>query len=243
MEHAKNHIDQILFEEIEAYLLQTMGQAERSGFEQRMASDPELQQEVQLQRQLLAIVEVGSFTQPELASGTPVKSLTIAKSRFKPWLAAAAVLVLVAAVWFLYQPSNNPQTLANHYFQPDPGLPVTMSSTHQYQFYDGMVSYKEADYEKALSIWKELSTTAPSDTLQYYMGLAQLNHDQYTEAIKQLQPLAQGSGNWKHKAAWYLSIAYLRLNKVPEAIKWLQTIPNNNEAKELLNQLKKLSAN
>jgi tetratricopeptide (TPR) repeat protein len=244
MEENKNHIDQTLFEKIEAYLLGSMNPAEKTAFEQRIENDPDLKAEVELQQKLMATVEVGAFLKEKSAGPAAVKQMPASetgktRSLFRPWMAAAAVVFFVA-LWFLNRPGTDPQSLAIQYFQPDPGLPVTMSSSQNYQFYDGMVSYKEADYKKALKIWKELSATnAPSDTLRYYMGIAYLSQDEYNEAIRQLLPVAEKSGRWKHKSAWYLSLAYLRLNKVSEAIKWLQTIPNNPDATKLLKRLKK----
>ena len=148
------------------------------------------------------------------------------------------MLVLISGIWYLQSKSVSPQQLANHYFIPDPGLPVTMSSTRQYQFYDGMVSYKEADYDKAISIWKSIAqNNNSSDTVQYFIGVAYLNTDQYNDALQQLLPIAEGKGKWKDKAAWYLAITYLKLNQPKKAANWLKTIPSYPEANELLEEL------
>ena len=61
MEEYKDHIDQELFEQIEAYLLNTLSQEDRSRFEKQLAADPSLQKELDLQRQLLAIATIESF--------------------------------------------------------------------------------------------------------------------------------------------------------------------------------------
>lgn len=232
MEDYKDHIDQELFEQIEAYLLHSMTTEERSRFEVQLAADPSLQKELELQRQLLSIVTVESFkvTKKE-AQSHPGKIISISKW----WWAAAALLIFFCGFWFFQNQTATPQKLANQYFSPDPGLPVTMSSSSQYQFYDGMVSYKEADYEKAIAIWKSIATTnRQSDTLQYFIGLAYLNRDHYNDALQQLLPIAEGNSKWKEKASWYLSLTYLKLNQPQKAQKWLQTIPSYPEAPELL---------
>lgn len=240
MEEYKDHIDQALFEQIEAWLLNTMPAGERTLFEAKLIADPSLQKEVELQRQLLSIVPVESFKaeQKDLVSH-PAKIKSISKW----WWAAAAMLIFISGLWYFQYQSATPQKLANHYFSPDPGLPVTMSSSTHYQFYDGMVSYKEADYDKAISIWNSISTTnGPSDTLQYFIGVANLNSDHYTDALKQLLPLAEGKSKWKEKASWYLSLTYLKLNQPLKAQKWLQTIPSYPEARELLEDINQLIA-
>ena len=238
MEDYKDHIDQELFEQIEAYLLDSMTTEERSRFETQLAADPSLQKELELQRQLLSIVSVESFNAaPKSAPGHTAKLRSISK-----WYwAAAAVVLFISGFWFFQNQTATPQKLANQYFSPDPGLPVTMSSSSQYQFYDGMVSYKEADYEKAIAIWKSIATTnRQSDTLQYFIGVTYLNRDHYNDALQQLLPLAEGNSKWKEKASWYLSLIYLKLNQPQKAQKWLQTIPSYPEAPELLKAINHL---
>lgn len=238
MEDYKDHIDQELFEQIEAYLLDSMTTEERSRFETQLAADPSLQKELELQRQLLAIVSVESFNAAPKSAPTQTAKIT---SISKWYWAAAAVLIFITGFWFFQNQTATPQKLANQYFSPDPGLPVTMSSSSQYQFYDGMVSYKEADYEKAIAIWKSIATTNRlSDTLQYFIGLAYLNRDHYNDALQQLLPLAEGNSKWKEKASWYLSLTYLKLNQPQKAKKWLQTIPSYPEAPELLEAINHL---
>ncbi|MBL7767811.1 MAG: hypothetical protein JNK20_02510 [Flavipsychrobacter sp.] len=239
MEDYKDHIDQELFEQIEAYLLDSMTTEERSRFETQLAADPSLQKELELQRQLLAIVSVESFN--AAPKSAPIHTAKI-RSISKWYWAAAAVLIFISGFWFFQNQTATPQKLANQYFSPDPGLPVTMSSSSQYQFYDGMVSYKEADYEKAIAIWKSIATTnRQSDTLQYFIGVAYLNRDQYNDALQQLLPLAEGNSKWKEKASWYLSLTYLKLNQPQKAQKWLQTIPSYPEAPDLLEAINHLT--
>ena len=239
MEDYKDHIDQELFEQIEAYLLDSMTTEERSRFETQLAADPSLQKELELQRQLLAIVSVESFNAAPKSAPTHTAKI---RSISKWYWAAAAVLIFISGFWFFQNQMATPQKLANQYFSPDPGLPVTMSSSSQYQFYDGMVSYKEADYVKAIAIWKSIATTnRQSDTLQYFIGVAYLNRDQYNDALQQLLPLAEGNSKWKEKASWYLSITYLKLNQPQKAQKWLQTIPSYPEAPELLEAINHLT--
>ncbi|MCU0384616.1 MAG: hypothetical protein MUE38_01220 [Flavihumibacter sp.] len=244
MEDYKDHIDQELFEQIEAYLLHSMTSEQRSRFETQLAADPSLQKELELQRQLLAITTIESFKAEQSTienSSAASKPSAIVKPISKWWWAAAALLIFFCGFWFFQNQTATPQKLANQFFSPDPGLPVTMSSSSQYQFYDGMVSYKEADYEKAIAIWKAIpSSNRQSDTLHYFIGVAYLNRDQYNDALQQLLPLAEGNSKWKEKASWYLSLTYLKLNQPQKAQKWLQTIPTYPEAPELLKAINQL---
>lgn len=237
MEAYKDHIDQQLFEEIEAYLLNSMNPADKASFEERIASDPQLQNEIRLQQQLMALAQVASY-QPQSkthsAPAAPIRTI----SRW--WWAAAAFVLIASGIW-IFQSPTSPQRLANNFFQPDPGLPVTMSSSTQYQFYDGMVSYKEGDYKKAISTWQSLrQSNQNSDTLQYFLAMAELNQQQYNNALNLLLPLAQSPGEWKEKASWFLAITYLQLGQPQNAQPWLQAIPQYPPANELLPAVNKL---
>lgn len=239
----KDHIDQSLFEEIEAYLLQTMPAMERTRFELRLEEDPALQNELRLQQQLMALAQVRSFAPASASASVPASQ---GSAGAKPpgklipfrrgWWAAAAILLVVAGIWFL-RPDDSPDTLATRYFKADPGLPVTMSSTLDYQFYDGMVSYKEGNYDKAIQIW--LGLAGASDTLRYYIGMAYINQARYPDALNQLLPLTKIANEWQEKATWFAAIGYLRLNQPEAAATLLKTIPNYPPAKELLKELQR----
>lgn len=192
----------------------------------------------------MALTQVSSFRLSESGvediAGLPAPTQAKAGKQltFRNWSwAAAAILLVIASIWFL-KPANSPDALASRYFKADPGLPVTMSSTLNYQFYDGMVSYKEGDYDKAILLWQNLSSSqSPSDTLNYYIGVSYLNQKKYQEALNFLSPLAKTSGEWQEKAGWYAAIGYLRLNQPEAAAELLKSIPNYPPAKELLSEL------
>ncbi|KYP15244.1 tetratricopeptide repeat protein [Flavihumibacter sp. CACIAM 22H1] len=239
MEEYKDRLDQPFFEQIEAYLLNSLLPEEKAAFEAKLAADPSLLKAVELRRQLLAQVPAESFraeTKAALKTGKP--RLAGIRSINKWWWVAAAMLILISGLWYRKYMALSPQQLANHYFSPDPGLPVTLSGTRQYQFYDGMVSYKEADYDKAIASWRSIpATKGLSDTLDYYIGVAYLNKDQYNDALQQLLPLAEANGKLKEKASWYLALTYLKLNQPRKAQKFLQSISTYPQADELLEDI------
>lgn len=245
MEEYREHIDQQLFEQIEAYLLHTMEASERSRFESDMMADEQLRNEVDLQRKLLAAAQAASFGH-EAIHHTPVtkSKAPVKKVSFKWWYAAAAVLALVAATWFYQSRTVTPGKLFAGYFHADPGLPVAMSSTSEYGFYDGMVSYKEGDYDKAIEIWTGLKEKGLlTDTLQYYTGVASINKNDFEAAVQHLLPVAESkTGEWRSKAVWYLALAYIKTNRISEAMQWLRRLQNNSEAESLIRELQKISS-
>ncbi len=239
MAEYNDHIDRELFERIESYILNRMEPATRAAFEAEMENDESLRNEVALQRNLVGAVEALSFAGKTSGNTkiAPVKKIS------RVWLygaAAAATVLLVLLLRFFSSPSPSADSLFAGFFEADPGLPVVMSSgDNHYDFYDGMVSYKEQDYTKALSIWKDVVT--PSDTLTYYMGMANLNSGNTRATIEYLEPIAgNDSSAWQQKAIWYLALAHLKESNTPAAIEWLNRLQDNEQAKRLKEDIENL---
>ena len=243
MEEYKEHIDQQLFEQVEAYLLNTMDASERFQFEKAMADDVQLRNEVNLQRKLVAVAQTVSFGDKAVQHITAKESIApVKRMSLKWWYAAAAILLIAAATWFYQSIAVTPDILFAGYFHADPGMPVAMSSTGEYSFYDGMVSYKEGNYDRAIEIWTGLKEKGlPAGTLQYYLGVASLNKNDFKSATQYLLPVAENKvGEWHDKAVWYLALAYVKSNHLTEAIKWLHQLPDDGQAKLLIKELQKL---
>jgi len=242
MENYKNQIDQELFERIEAYLLQRMSAEDRAGFEEEMKHDEKLRNEVRLQQRLIAAAETlshedGSWIKKSLA---PVKSM--GNKKVMLWYAAAAIVLVLAGAWFYRTRSLSAESVYARYFVPDSGLPVVMSGNdNNYDFYDGMISYKEEDYHRAIEIWAEVyKKNDANDTLQYYMGLAFLN-DRNPEAVSYLQRVAQNQESvWQDRAIWYLTLACLKFDRISEAKKWVDKITDKQQAELLKKDIEKL---
>lgn len=235
----RDHISQETFEQIENYLLHRMDAAQQQAFEQAMANDAQLRNEVELQRRLMSTVEAGSFladqpgadTVPAPATPAPVRTINR-----RWWYAAAVLLIAVGATWWLRQAGPAAQDLYTEYFHADPGLPVAMSSTDAYTFYDGMVSYKEGKYKEAAAMWAKLGNEKGfTDTLQYFIGVAHLNNNELPEANQYLLPVANNTTSvWKDKATWYLALSYIKADNPKEAVRWLTLLPTDERAKQLL---------
>jgi len=59
------------------------------------------------------------------------------------------------------------------YFKPDAGLITSMGGNENYEFYRGMVDYKQGNYKAAISRWKDqLKLKKDNDTLNFYIGVS-----------------------------------------------------------------------
>jgi hypothetical protein len=243
MSKYKSEISQEEFEEIEQYLLGKLSEREQNTFENRMEKDGMLKDEVALQRRLLTAVELGSLEGIlKISTVSETKLKPIGTKRFLLYAAAIIVLFVFGFLgWILTRDFGTgiKKDLYSAYFYPDPGLPVVMSSSNDYIFYDGMVSYKEGKYEEAMELWGKLPTERlSSDTLLYYLGMATLNLDQYQESSKFLgEVVADSQSVFQQKAIWYKALISLRQNENDQAKALLEKLLPDPQADALLLEL------
>lgn len=233
---------------ISRYLDGELGDEAQKAFEVRLAIDEVFRKQVAEVKALrLGIREANlaeSLDDFHEAGGFSARSeKTIRKTisiRWWRWGAAAAVLVLFG-VWKIWFSLPNNERLYQAYFDTDKGLPVEMSSkdTVNYMLYDGMISYKEGDYTDALAKWTQLANNSGyTDTLRYYIGMAQLNNDHVEEAIANLMEVVkQGRSDFHDRAVWYLALSYLKQGDEQSAISFLKRIRDDEAAQELLKKL------
>jgi len=239
MAQYRDHIEEALFERIEAYLLNTMDASARAAFERELEASETLRNEVDLQRRLTAAVEIFSDA-GEQQYRDPV---VVKKASHIIWYAAAAVAAILITWFYLNNSAPSPDKIYARYFIPDAGLPVVMSSVNEnYDFYDGMISYKEEDYNKAIEIWKNIyRENATNDTVQYFIGVAYLNNND-RNAIDYLLPVAENDNSrWQSKAIWYLALAYVKYGRKEEAVTWLKKLNGDERAIQLEKDIEKIS--
>lgn len=213
-------LDRSTFEAIEAYVLERMNAAERMAFEQRMAGDAALREEVELERENIRAVELGGVTR--MLKGIVAEGAARVNganwSRYLKYAAAVAVLI-AGAIWWSIRPPHHERLFTEH-FAADPGLPVAMGTTAVPVFADAMVSYKEGRYAEARAKWSPLLQDEPmNDTLRYYMASAWLAEGDAAAAIPMLKSVSEEEAStFRVKAKWYLFLAYVRNGRTGDAM-------------------------
>lgn len=240
MSKYRSEISRKEFERIERYLLGRMDAAEHAEFVRLLSTDETLSDEVALQRQLMGAIEVGTFR----ASGTTEQggqTTPVIRKLGSYWrYVATAVFVIgvgIAGWWFYNQQTVSKADLYATYFRPDAGLPVVMSNdSAQYFFNEGMVSYKEGNYEDAIGVWEQLvAEKGVTDTLHYYIGVAYLNMDSNAEASSYLVSISENEHSvFREKAIWYLALIKLKEKDYVHAKRLLMKLSEKEEAVELL---------
>ena len=212
--HEEISLEQL--EKIESYLLSRMDEEERIVFEGQMTVNPELYHEVQLQKELIDAIELGAlreFLEEISLQSKERDEESISSQPNRYWYAmAASVLALIAiTAWMFNKPSLQDKLFAE-YAEYDPGLPIPMSTSANYNFFDAMVDYKNEMYEKAISKWAVLLLEDPeNDSLNYYIGSAHFVLQEYEKAIPYFTKVAAlESPEFHAKSEWYLVLSWIR---------------------------------
>ena len=240
-----NNISQDEFEKIEAYLNQKLSKEDLVIFKNRLTKEKGFKTKVNDIKTVLIGLETQALKEEldlfhkDIDHGKTESDTTESKVHSFNWkrLLVAAVLIIAAgSFWFLKDNSN--ERLYADYFTPDPGLPTTMSNNDNYEFYEAMVNYKQGDYKTAISKWEVLQKTKPNnDTLNYFIGVANMANKNETNAISFLENVTKNSEfTLVNDAYYYLGLAYLKVNKVDEAKANLLK-SNTENSKALLSEL------
>lgn len=203
------HVDDPQWHLAERFVVGDMSAEEHERFAAAMAADPALSELVDEVRESVLAVRAGAMRQH--LDRIHQKQVAPPKNRRSVWLALAAgiVLLIAAGIWWMARPDFNERLFAE-YATTDPGLPVPMSTTDQYAFYDAMVDYKSEAYQMAIDKWEPLLAANPSnDTLTYYIGAAYFNLGQYPRAIEYYDDIDARS-TFHSRSRWYLALSYLQ---------------------------------
>lgn len=235
------------FDLIERYLGKTLSSEDTAAFEQKLQTDPVWKEKLnEVSLLMLGIRETAlkekltGFHETITAKNQQKKGLLKIMPR-RVWMAAASCLILLSiGLWWYFGSETKYDKLYATYYQPDPGLPTTMSVAGNYLFDKGMVAYKSGAYQEAADTWKGLLQALPgNDSLLYYLGMAELALQHTDNALKYLQPLANDPEKpYSRDASWYAGLLLLKKEKPEEAIPLIRRSghPNSKKLLEELNQ-------
>lgn len=204
------------FDRIERYLLNEMSEAEKEVFEAELQASAKLRQETDELRTLVLATEAGAFRQRLEETANAFHGKAQPKQLWVAWwMGIAASVMLVVALGWWYNSSQNKTDLFAEHSLPDPGLPTPMSHNARYDFYDAMVDYKAQKYELALSKWQALKNSdMAQDTLYFYLGSAHFALGQYDQAQDYFFTIMRmPATNYREKSAWYAALSAYRLNR------------------------------
>jgi len=233
---------------IEKYLYEELSEVEMQAFEQRLDSDAEFADEVQLRSVLFAKTKSDFKQQLKVAhqkaqenpgSKPPAKITPLYYIK-----RIAAVLILGVFAFLLYHSlgSSGATNLVDNHIAQTHDAPATLmgDNDNTAAWKAARNAYRKGDYEVSI---REIEKIAPlNNEQQFYLGLAYLYNGNYDKSITQFEPIIQQNNiDYSPTSSWYISLAYLKNNQPEQAKKYLQQIQEGTwkykEAQKLLDTL------
>lgn len=217
---------------VERYVLGQMPPDENQAFEREMSENENLREEVNRTQEAILAVKTGALRE-QLREIHEAK-IESKKASGNFWLSVAAGIMILVAVagWFLTRPSANERLFAE-YSTTDPGLPVPMSASDEYDFFDAMVDYKSGEYDEAIRKWSTLAENDPeNDTLLYYIGAAEFNQENFEQALEQFRKIPENSGFYD-RTRWYTALIMVSRGD-KEALADITPAPDSEYAERIM---------
>ncbi|MCG8699866.1 MAG: hypothetical protein MI922_17560 [Bacteroidales bacterium] len=142
---------------------------------------------------------------------------------------AAAAVLLALVVWRLNKPVNV-ESLYSSFYQPYESDFITRDAEGEDNIQFGLLLYQDKEYENAYSIFENyLKENFNDQRIRFHAGLCALELEKYSNAVQLLEQVSADKNTiYQEHALWYLSLAYLKVEKLDEAYESLQIVANGN---------------
>lgn len=224
---------------VERYFLGDMNQDERAAYLEALEKDEDLRSEHDFYNQLAETVQLSALIE-EGADSYFKKSSKADQSnnqpagrvvgfRIRQWAAAAAILLLAVAGFFIYQSLNaDPnEQLFLAYNEPLPDLTrmgTSRSADTQALLEAAFSNYGQANYDQAAQRFAQVEQADPAlvdDTFRLYYASALLNKDEpeaTNQALALLQTVQADEESARQIAArYYYGLALLKTGRLAKA--------------------------
>ncbi len=165
---------------------------------------------------------------------TPVMQVSYTR-----WAAiAAAMALLLVAVWFVLRPSS-PQYAQYAAHEP---LHITTRGNDAAEINAAEQAFNTKNYSLALEKIRVVRQSQPGDlTLQITEAICLIELGKGAEARNIMAPIASGNSALRSEAVWYTGLSYLKEGNEESCKKTMQAIPADDfrykDAQEILNNL------
>lgn len=226
-----------IFDKIEGYLSHTLPKEEIVAFEKELATNQELQQEVEKHRVLhktLSDQDTLDFKEKLMQISATIKKEQNSPSTLVSapyWKIAASIAILLGVgvlLWYAYinQP-NNTQDLYGAFYEPFPVEDVIRGNTNNEEIQSVVKNYARGAYDSVAVVLEKHPNL--NSQLQLYLANSYLNINQEEKAMSLFKDI-KSSGKYYEVAKWYLSLTYLKLNTPKKSIPLLKEIITYNGA-------------
>lgn len=215
--------------------------------------DSDFKQELELYQSTLQVVDdlVEDDLKDYLSRVEKDLSSTNSKTNAIPlqiWFAVAASVVIIIVFSYLFWPTNSsPEALYEAYFEPYRNVvyPVSRSGELPTLIDSAFNYYEKRMYNEAILAFERIPSAYPTTDLELdlYLGISYLANNDATRAKEILLKAQLKSSEFTSEYQWYLALANLKLNNIPQAKQHLKSLQQQGgatwkkQATTLLNQL------
>ncbi len=183
----------------------------------------------------------------EIRNSEEAKGKSILLSYWKPLAAAAGVLLVAASYFFFFQSGSVPvnEKLFTTYYEPfdSPGSGLTRGQNDTVMTWKqkGYLAYDNGRYEEAISHFQNALKENDDPVVELCQGNAYLSIGQAERAELVFRNILDDHEDLVTQAKWYLSLSYLKQNKLERAKSTLWEISKSStygeKARKLLKEL------
>ena len=237
-------------EKIEQYLNDEMSPPERKDFEQQLAADEELRNDLKLYNDINSTMsalpneDALRQTLQQMNRRYFAGEAIVKKGTFKKWLAIAASLIFIIAVsfYFLMRSTPSAEKLYAQFAQHDILNTQLRGTAIDSLGQQAANVFNDKDYNKALPLFGKYLQQHPNDVqMKFSEAICYLETGKPGEAEKMFTAIANGQTAYTEIAKWYLALTALKENDLTKCRNSLngisKTSPYFTKAKELLKQL------
>ncbi|MEL7530048.1 MAG: hypothetical protein AAFN10_02005 [Bacteroidota bacterium] len=217
---------------IEDYLAGALTAAEQRSLEERMAEDEGLREAFREAAHIYAATKIDARRHlkeeltASLRSQKPEANKAQRRLVMRPWVWAAAAVMVLGLSYFLLRPSRTtPQSLYASYYEAPATLSMRQDSKME-AWESAMTAYTQGDFAQAqrqlLTLADDSSFSRPS-ALALYLGITYLESQEPDRALDYFQQIGDHSLYSPHRT-WYSALAHLQAERPAKAKTLLQKI-------------------
>jgi predicted Zn-dependent protease len=159
----------------------------------------------------------------------------------RKWMMAAAAIFIMALVLTVWKPWEQDDLYTQYADIQMPSSAVRGAAADS-MLVIAVDRFNNRDFKNAIPAFEAvLKDSAQNSFVQFYYGIALLQHNDITASRKQLTEIYNGNSSFKYEAAFYLALTYLKEKQEQETREWLNKIPADagsySKARELLKKL------
>lgn len=221
------------YEQIEAYLSDTLSPAERADFERQLATDPQIKKAYEDWLYTEAIVQkheaaeqqvprLRALLEPLTREHFSEKPMTAHRGGRVRKLVLAAVAVAAVLLLFIFTPAN----VDRYPLTPMPNVVVRGAADHSKK---GGLLFNDQQYQAALPYLKAAAASDPDDVMAaFYYGVCLLKTEAPAAALPVFEQLLQSSSAYQEDSHFFAALCAYKTGNEELAKKYAAAVPRNN---------------